>query len=65
MKNSRDLDMPKKKLQPDDIRLIRACYKEKKRVEREFSREGLARKFGVARSTIDAIVDKQAWRSVA
>lgn len=56
--------MPAKKLTADDVRLIRKCYAEKKRVEREFSRAGLASKFGVCVQTIDRVVDGQSWRQV-
>lgn len=54
--------MPLRKLTQDDVKVIRQCYAEKKRIEREFSRKGLARKFGVCYQTIDRILDGQTWR---
>jgi len=56
--------MGRKALTKDDVILIRRCYAERKRVIKEFSRDGLARKFGVATSTIDRVVDMQNWRKV-
>ena len=56
--------MPRKALTTDDVRLIREAYQEKKRIEREFSREGLARKFNVGVTTIDNVIDGKSWKRV-
>lgn len=56
--------MPRKALTTDDVRLIREAYREKKRIMREFSREGLAKKFNVGVTTIDNVIDGKSWKQV-
>lgn len=53
-----------RKLTENDVRLIRAAYAEKQRVEREFSMQSLARKFDVHPNNIHQIITRRTFKWV-
>ena len=57
--------MPRKVLTAEDVKLIRECVAERKRVVKEFSRAALARKFNAHVHTIDQVIDGKTWRHVS
>lgn len=64
----RGADLPQSKFNDDDVRLIRAAVRERKRLKREasaLSNCSLARKFGVHTRTIEKIVQGETWVHVA
>lgn len=57
----------KRKLTEDDVHLMRALWDEKKELMRKSSLitlRGLADKFGVAKTTVEKIVNRERWTLV-
>lgn len=53
------------KLTADDVRIIRDCYDEYKRLKRqvdELSPTSLARKFGVSKATLQKVCERVTWK---